>query len=55
MLEALIAGERDPRRLAGLARGKMRPKYTALIEALTGRSTTTTPNWRGCCSTRSTR
>ena len=26
MLEALIAGERDPRRLAGLARGRMRPK-----------------------------
>src|SRR6478752_10496147 len=26
MLEALIAGERDPRRLAELARGKMRPK-----------------------------
>nr|WP_312026515.1 IS110 family transposase [Rhodococcus aetherivorans] len=37
MLEALIAGERDPRRLAGLARGKMRPKYAALVEALTGR------------------
>src|SRR6476469_8772116 len=37
MLEALIAGERDPRRLAELARGKMRPKYKALIEALTGR------------------
>ena len=37
MLEALIAGERDPRRLADLARGKMRPKRAALIEALTGR------------------
>ena len=37
MLEALIAGERDPRRLAGLARGKMRPKYKALVEALSGR------------------
>ncbi|WP_230304400.1 IS110 family transposase [Rhodococcus sp. M8-50] len=37
MLEALIAGERDPRRLAGLARGKMRPKYASLVEALTGR------------------
>ena len=36
MIEALIAGERDPRRLAGLARGKMRPKYAALVEALTG-------------------
>ena len=37
MLEALIAGERDPRRLAELACGKMRPKRAALIEALTGR------------------
>jgi transposase len=37
MLEALIAGERDPRRLADLARGKMRPKRAALIEALSGR------------------
>lgn len=37
MLKALIAGERDPRRLAGLARGKMRPKQAALVEALTGR------------------
>jgi transposase len=37
MLEALIAGERDPRRLAELARGKMKSKRAALIEALTGR------------------
>jgi transposase len=37
MLEALIAGERDPRKLAGLARGKMRTKNAALVEALTGR------------------
>ena len=37
MLEALIAGERDPRRLAGLARGRMRAKHGALVEALTGR------------------
>ena len=37
MLEALIAGERDPRRLAGLARGRMKPKRAALVEALTGR------------------
>ena len=37
MLEALIGGERDPRRLADLARGKMRPKRAALIEALNGR------------------
>ena len=37
MLEALIAGERDPRRLADLARGRMKTKRAALIEALTGR------------------
>ena len=37
MLEALIAGERDPRRLADLARGRMRAKHGALVEALTGR------------------
>jgi transposase len=36
MLDALIAGERDPRRLADLARGKMKTKRPALIEALTG-------------------
>jgi len=37
MVEALIAGERDPRTLAGLARGRMKAKRAALIEALTGR------------------
>jgi transposase len=37
MVEALIAGERDPRVLAGLARGRMRVKHAALAEALTGR------------------
>ncbi len=37
MLEALIAGERDPHRLAGLARGRMRSKHAALVHALTGR------------------
>lgn len=37
MIEALIGGERDPRRLAGLARGRMRVKHAALVEALTGR------------------
>jgi transposase len=36
MLEALIAGERDPRALAGLARGRMKAKRAALVEALTG-------------------
>jgi transposase len=37
MLEALIAGERDPQVLAGLARGRMRAKHAALVQALTGR------------------
>jgi transposase len=37
MIEALIRGERDPKQLAGLARGRMRVKHAALIEALHGR------------------
>ncbi len=37
MLEALIAGERDPEVLAELALGKMRKKTAALKDALTGR------------------
>ena len=37
MLEALIAGERDPKVLAGLARGRLRVKHAALVQALTGR------------------
>ena len=37
MIEALIAGERDPQVLAELARGRMRVKHAALVEALTGR------------------
>jgi transposase len=37
MLAALIAGERDPQALAGLARGRMRAKHDALAEALNGR------------------
>ena len=37
MLEALIAGERDPEVLADLALGQMRKKTAALREALTGR------------------
>jgi transposase len=37
MIEALIAGERDPQRLAELARGKMRAKRADLITALDGR------------------
>jgi transposase len=37
MLEALIAGRRDPHQLADLAKGKLRIKRAALVEALTGR------------------
>jgi len=37
MIEALIGGQRDPNRLAGLARGRMRVKHAALVQALTGR------------------
>jgi transposase len=36
MLEALIAGERDPKVLAGLARGRMKVKHAELVKALTG-------------------
>lgn len=36
MIEALIAGERDPRALAGLAKGKLRPKIPRLAAALDG-------------------
>jgi len=36
MLDALVAGERDARVLAGLARGRMRHKIPALEQALTG-------------------
>jgi transposase len=37
MIEALIQGERNPHALADLARGRMRSKHPALVEALTGR------------------
>jgi len=39
MLAALIAGERDPRVLADLARGSMRGKISVLTEALIGQVT----------------
>jgi transposase len=37
MVEALIAGQRDPKVLAGLARGRMKTKHSALLAALNGR------------------
>ena len=36
MVEALIAGQRDPAALAELAKGKLRPKIPALTDALAG-------------------
>ena len=36
MIKALIAGERDPRILAALARGRMKAKHDDLVEALDG-------------------
>jgi transposase len=37
MIEALIAGQRDPKVLAKLARGRMKTKHSALVAALDGR------------------
>ncbi|TWH71042.1 transposase [Micromonospora olivasterospora] len=37
MIEALIAGNNDPKQLAALARGRMRVKHAALVQALDGR------------------
>jgi len=37
MIEALIAGQRDPKQLADLARGRLRVKHAALVQALDGR------------------
>jgi transposase len=39
MLDAIIAGEQDPERLAQLARGTARKKHSQLVEALRGRVT----------------
>jgi transposase len=39
MLEAIIAGEEDPERLAAMALGTARRKHAALVEALRGRVT----------------
>ena len=36
MVKAMIAGQRDPRALAGLARGRMKAKHDDLVEALDG-------------------
>jgi transposase len=55
MVCALIAGERDPHVLAGLARTRMKAKHDALVEALTGLDMTRFPtaahlvSWAGLC------
>jgi transposase len=36
MIEAMITGQRDPQVLAGLARGRMKAKHAALVQALAG-------------------
>jgi transposase len=36
MIKAMIAGQRDPGMLAGLARGRMKAKHDDLVEALDG-------------------
>jgi transposase len=36
MLQALVVGQRDPQKLANLARGRLREKIPQLVEALTG-------------------
>jgi transposase len=36
MIKAMIAGQRDPRELAALARGRMRARHDDLVEALDG-------------------
>jgi hypothetical protein len=48
MLEALIAGERDPARMADLARRRLRSKIPALTEALNGGSPTITGSSHAC-------
>ena len=47
MIEALIAGERDPGRLADLAQGRLRAKLDDLAMACDGRFTDATPSCAG--------
>jgi hypothetical protein len=48
MLAALAAGQRDPTVLAELARGRMRGKRGALVQALHGRFDDHHAELRGC-------
>jgi hypothetical protein len=54
MIEALIAGERDPARLADLAKGRLRVKIPDLVRALHGRFGAITRCFYGCIWTTST-
>jgi hypothetical protein len=47
ILQAMIAGQRDPKVLAQLARASMRAKLGQLQEAMTGPSTTITGSSAG--------
>jgi transposase len=51
MVAALIAGERDPRRISDLAKGPLRGKRDALAEALDGNSGRA---WRAAACSRAT-
>jgi transposase len=53
MIKAMIAGERDPRTLAGLARTRMKARHDDLVEALDGMSGDHHGELAGCCWTRS--
>jgi transposase len=54
MLEALIAGRRDPKVLAELARGRLRVSTPPWWRPSPAASTTIMQSWRGCWGTRST-
>jgi hypothetical protein len=49
MIKAMIAGQRDPRVLASLARTSMKAKREELAERWTACSMTTTASSPGCC------
>lgn len=49
MIEALIAGQRDPEILAEMAKGRMRSKIPELQDVLAGGSTNTTPDCVAPC------
>jgi transposase len=49
IMDHLIAGERDPKVLAGLARGRARVKMRQLEQALEGAEFFTPESWERCC------